>query len=929
MKRSLKKGLPGGPNEKVFSKEGYRNTSSDVNNAYNIIPSGNITMKEKDGTPLKKGPLMGTDNLGNSQIMFPGADYQFPGNMVTETPLAKKGGPFQNSNIYATNKLFVKNPLFKKRKKGKKAKGVYNPKAKYTYDDGGESGCPEGYAFNPKTGECIEWNPTVWNSEEQPTSFDPIADVIYMNPNDRPEGISDEEYDQMYQDQLEHEQLHRLQWINDGLKGESRTPLRMPSTVDNQDYPGDHYYNRRQEEVNYLHDYWKNQHPNEAEFIPDEIIYDKETNPAMYQLPWTVEGEARNYEYATHDGMQSLFPKKEKGGSIHLELDDNDIDKYVKGGYVVEEINEYKEGGDKRKQRRNRWKNVTEKNPNPEPTKTPIDPRYLEQHPDTAPYYLNQPEVALTPRGKNWITSTPGYAGVYINPDTGKLEQDKSKLATGSVEMVYPEKYVIGPGGGLVGAGIKGLEKISAAAIPGLANIPGATIGNALGAGFAADAIVNRLPEIPGQIQAGDYSGALINAGTAGLDILGANIGTGLIKNIGNTSLELSKPLLNYGTDVIETSKVAGKLQLPKYKDVYRVEHAGFNKNATSDDLMGRWFADNPLETKFYVDKLKDPITGEVITNTDVPVRVLKKRLPEYKVNQNFGAGMPEEARIMSMGKGDFTNTQLDDLLGPGAGERFTKGKFTEQDYNAMSSAPFLFRKQEGILDPNLVNDLRNKGNIFNDKEQAIKYLFNEAKNIEEAKNIDKYLPPVLSNLSNAPVTNKLKNFFDRPLGPLMIGLGQMSNFNKEIKNPDYYLDVMKLNKYSPKQKKYFEDLIESVKSQGNVATEKQYDELQRIKTGNMNYGKKGYKKGGALLTKKVTCKKCGWTWDAADGGNDLTTCHKCGGQGLIHAQNGGYINDISIPSLNRMDDGGVVAELPEKKIKELIKQGYIIEEID
>ena len=48
------------------------------------------------------------------------------------------------------------------------------------------------------------------------------------------------------------------------------------------------------------------------------------------------------------------------------------------------------------------------------------------------------------------------------------------------------------------------------------------------------------------------------------------------------------------------------------------------------------------------------------------------------------------------------------------------------------------------------------------------------------------------------------------------------------------------------------------------------------------------FDKGGALLTKKVTCKKCGWEWDAADGGNDITTCHKCGGKGLIHAQNGG-----------------------------------------
>ena len=50
----------------------------------------------------------------------------------------------------------------------------------------------------------------------------------------------------------------------------------------------------------------------------------------------------------------------------------------------------------------------------------------------------------------------------------------------------------------------------------------------------------------------------------------------------------------------------------------------------------------------------------------------------------------------------------------------------------------------------------------------------------------------------------------------------------------------------------------------------------------------KYYAEGGALLTKEVTCKKCGWQWDAADGGKDITTCHECGGQGLVHAQNGG-----------------------------------------
>jgi hypothetical protein len=58
-------------------------------------------------------------------------------------------------------------------------------------------------------------------------------------------------------------------------------------------------------------------------------------------------------------------------------------------------------------------------------------------------------------------------------------------------------------------------------------------------------------------------------------------------------------------------------------------------------------------------------------------------------------------------------------------------------------------------------------------------------------------------------------------------------------------------------------------------------------------------KKGGSLLTKKVTCKKCGWKWDAADGGDDITTCHKCGGQGLVHAKTGGTKSE-SKPELGK-----------------------------
>jgi len=104
-----RRGLPGGPNEmfsyttSVFSTEGFRMDSPDVNNDINIIPSGSITMKEKDGSPLRKGPIHGVDNLGNEQVMYPGFDYQFPGTEVTETLMAKMGGGLLDKTIECGN----------------------------------------------------------------------------------------------------------------------------------------------------------------------------------------------------------------------------------------------------------------------------------------------------------------------------------------------------------------------------------------------------------------------------------------------------------------------------------------------------------------------------------------------------------------------------------------------------------------------------------------------------------------------------------------------------------------------------------------------------------------------------------------------------------------------------------------------------------
>jgi len=67
----------------AFSTEGYKKDSPDVNKDMNIIPSGNITMKDVEFE------VKGEDNFGNVKIMKPGKKYKFPGTIVKETKYIK------------------------------------------------------------------------------------------------------------------------------------------------------------------------------------------------------------------------------------------------------------------------------------------------------------------------------------------------------------------------------------------------------------------------------------------------------------------------------------------------------------------------------------------------------------------------------------------------------------------------------------------------------------------------------------------------------------------------------------------------------------------------------------------------------------------------------------------------------------------------
>jgi hypothetical protein len=59
---------------------------------------------------------------------------------------------------------------------------------------------------------------------------------------------------------------------------------------------------------------------------------------------------------------------------------------------------------------------------------------------------------------------------------------------------------------------------------------------------------------------------------------------------------------------------------------------------------------------------------------------------------------------------------------------------------------------------------------------------------------------------------------------------------NMEIKNPNYFQQILDQSKFSPSSRKYLQGVIDSVKKQNNLATPKQFNILQRLKTGDFKY---------------------------------------------------------------------------------------------
>jgi hypothetical protein len=186
----------------------------------------------------------------------------------------------------------------------------------------------------------------------------------------------------------------------------------------------------------------------------------------------------------------------------------------------------------------------------------------------------------------------------------------------------------------------------------------------------------------------------------------------------------------------------------------------------------------------------------------------------------------------------------LGKTLGTETGLISNVDKYNPLAFKPKPKATKIFKAQETKLNKNLEPYL-SKRIVSPTKEEQVyeSFLSNEAMGKKQAER-------TLMYDRNGNIINKSE--IELPGSPnstpVRSGLGGMDMSKYEIKNPDYYTQL--LGTYdskvlSPTNKKFYKDLIGSIKNQNGLVTERQLNELQRLKSGNFNFGKKGYQEGG------------------------------------------------------------------------------------
>lgn len=274
--------------------------------------------------------------------------------------------------------------------------------------------------------------------------------------------------------------------------------------------------------------------------------------------------------------------------------------------------------------------------------------------------------------------------GIGPTVDKAKAIKDKEIIQkTKRIETPLPSGAItptMGPVEIALMAPVAGASALRAAPILGsalntsIAGVPGLTVGNALGAGFASDALVNRLPQVPGQLSRGEYTNAAINAGTGVLDLLGANMLSPLYKGAKTAAQEAGK-FITTQTPVKNTYKLnpAALKENPEMY-LYRARPVGQDVNlnmaaqlkakeaageklswwqknllnpqtspqlAAREKYFGQWFEKDPKRLDFYINKETRNFADED------EIELLRTQLPKSEADK-LNVSKFEDAKNLS-----------------------------------------------------------------------------------------------------------------------------------------------------------------------------------------------------------------------------------------------------------------------------------------
>ncbi len=308
---------------------GYYNHSEDPNVKEEDQGSHILMVAIKD---IQPGEEITSDyNNHNIEDLETPDNFKKGGTKRPKIPKKKNSSAYSRS-LEATNRLFAEHPLFEKPRSRKNK--IYDPLSKY-YANGGVT-----YNGLPVTYQQALENfvyPNVIDDPER-TGYNSVNNTISYDSQSPIENMDNDWW-------REHELFHDLQNQAGGMSTSGVVGQR-PNPYVASDYALQGYYDRREADINRIVDGMIAENP-DLQFIPRDKLIEGAApgfigaEDLQYSDPSTLEGEARQYEQYIREGNPSIFPKQKNGGTanyIETSLTPKEIEQYVKGGYIVEDI---------------------------------------------------------------------------------------------------------------------------------------------------------------------------------------------------------------------------------------------------------------------------------------------------------------------------------------------------------------------------------------------------------------------------------------------------------------------------------------------------------------------------------------------------------------------------------------------------------------